>query len=231
MLQAGRVADSIACLDEMLGLAQEFGAELWQQAAHFNLTRAHIAAGDPCRAAFHIEQAAALAREKLGRVNTDVHWLRAILFAPMGAANAEHWDPCRFVALAYYALDALREEVRGSLPPVVVGRWIDEFEILIGTVFRLPASAPLQLGVASVDAGRSPAEQAIERIAEDSPFLGWVPLDIGLYCVETLRAQGFQERLLLDAADLELDHDQYLVAELARIEREIERLDRSNRSW
>jgi len=225
LLRAGRVSESISCLDEMLGLAQELGAESWRQAAHFNLTRAHITAGDLSAAAFHGEQSAALSREKLGRVGVDVHWLRAILFAPM-AANAQYGDPYRFVALAYYALDALREEVRGSLPPVIVGRWIDEFEILIDAVFGLPPSPSLQLGARPFGGG-SPAEQTIERTVGASPFLGWLPLDIGLYCVESLRAQGFQERLLLDAADLEQGHDQHLVAELARIEREIEQLDSS----
>jgi tetratricopeptide (TPR) repeat protein len=191
LLRAGRVSESIACLDEMLGLAQEFAAESWRQAAHFNLTRAHIAAGDPAAAAFHGEQAAALSREKLGHVGVDVHWLRAILFAPVAAPNAQRADPRRFVALAYYAIDAMHEEVRGSLPPVVIGRWIDEFEILIDTVFRLPPSEQLQLSVAHF---ASPAEQAIEKIAEVSPFLGCFPVDIGLYCVESLRAQDFQER-------------------------------------
>jgi len=227
LLREGRVSESIVCLNEMLGLAQEFDAESWRQAAHFNLTRAHFAMGNLAEAAFHAEQAAALSREKLGRVGVDVYWLRAILFAPIAAVNAERGDPCRFVALAYHALDALQQEVRGSLPPVVVGRWIDEFEILIDTVLRLPPSVPLKLGVAPFEGGGSPAEQAIERIAGDSPFLGWLPLDIGLYCVESLRAQGFQERLLLDAADLEQGHHEHLVAELARIERDIERLDSS----
>ena len=227
LMRAGRVPEAIACLEEMLKLAQEFGAESWRQAAHFNLARAHIVAGDLSGAAFHGEQAAALAREKLGHVGVDVHWLRAILFAPMVAANAQRGDVYRFVALAYYALDALREEVRGSLPPVVVGRWIDEFEILIDTVFRLPPSAPVQLGMAQFGGGVSPAEQAIDGIAGVSPFLGWLPLDIGLYCVESLRAQGFQERLLLDVADLEQGPDQDLALEVARIEQEIQRLDSS----
>jgi CHAT domain-containing protein len=227
LLRARRVSESIACLDEMLRLAQEFGADSWRQAAHFNLARAQIAAGDLSGAAFHSEQAAALSREKLGRVGVDVHWLRAILFAPMVAANAKRGDPSRFVALAYPAIDALRQEVRGSLPPVVVGRWIDEFEILIDAIFHLSPSTPLQLGVTSFGSSGSPAEQAIERTAAVSPFLGWLPLDIGLYCVESLRAQGFQERLLLDAADLDRGHDQHLVAELARIGHEIDRLDSS----
>lgn len=57
--------------------------------------------------------------------------------------------------------------------------------------------------------------------------MGWLPLDIGLYCAESLRAQGFQERLLLDTADLVQQHDTRTVEALARAEMELEQLQNS----
>lgn len=225
LLCAKRVPESIACFHEMVRLAREFDAMSWRQAAHFNLARAYVTAGDVAKAAFHCEQSAALAKEKLGYIGVELHWLRAALFAPPGATRKRGRDGPRFVALAYYALEALHRAVRGSLPVAVVGQWIDEFEILIDIVLNLVPGLSLDLGATAQLDEKSSAGQVIEAMAQNSPFIGRVLLDIALYCVESLRAQGFQERLLLNAADLERRHDPSLVTELARIEAEIQRLD------
>jgi hypothetical protein len=116
------------------------------------------------------------------------------------------------------------------MPSVIIDRWLDEFEAVMQAVLRLPATVPLHILPVEQVGGESTSlhatQKALDTIARNSPFVGWLPLDVALYCVESFRAQGFQERLLLNAADLEHRHDQHLVSELAKIEAELEKLQR-----
>ena len=68
------------------------------------------------------------------------------------------------------------------------------------------------------------ALDGLDALVEKSPFAHWAPLEVGLYCLESLRAQEFQERLLLNANDLEVSHDRQLALELARVEAELGKL-------
>ena len=231
LLRSARVSESIGTLQEMLRLAGGFNAESWCYAAHFNLARAHLAAGDRGRAAFHCEHACALAHEKLGHVDVENYWLRAVLYHPLATIGTTGGDLDRFIALAYHAVDALREAVRGSFPAVVIGRWIDAFEILLEAAFQESPSKRLSLSLPDAnDAGSLDGQGAfneIEQSAQASPFLGWQALDIGLYCAESLRAQEFQERMLLDKAELQELHDPGAIEELSRIEAELAQLQSS----
>lgn len=231
LLRAGRVAESINSLQSMLKLAAVFNAESWCYAAHFNLARAYLAAGDRPQAAFHCEHACSLAQEKLGHVGVEDHWLRAVLFHPLAALETTGGDLNRFIALGYFAIEALREAVRGSMPSVVIGRWIDAFERLVEAAFCDASSKPLCSAPNDAKVSGSPeghlAFKAIEKTAQASPFIGWLPLDIGLYCTESLRAQEFQERMLLNTAELQELHGPGVVEELARVEAELEQLQRS----
>jgi CHAT domain-containing protein/tetratricopeptide (TPR) repeat protein len=230
LLRAWRIAESVDCFEAMLKLARDYDSDSWQQAAHFNLARVYLIEGNRLNAAVHCEIAVLLAREKLGHIGVDLYWLRAALFHPQLEGEADHHVPytARFIALAYYALDALHREVRGSMPTAVIDRWIDEFEAVMQAILSLPATAPLQVppieSIGSKLTSQQSIQNALDSIALDSPFVGWIPLDIALYCVESFRAQSFQERLILNTIDLDHKHDQHFVSELAKIEAEIERL-------
>ncbi|MGB6946269.1 MAG: CHAT domain-containing protein [Bryobacteraceae bacterium] len=229
LLRAGRVRESLDSFEMMLQLAREHEAQAWQQAAHFNLTRAYVASGNRFEATAHCERAIALATEKLGHIGVDLYWLRAALFHPGASAQSDTAaDAGRFIALAAYALAALHQEVRGSKPSTIIERWIDEFEAVIHSAFLLPPTEPLGIGSMQHTAGEMVPGRAsldsLDALARNSPFSGWLPLDIGLYCLESFRAQEFQERLLLDAAELELTHDPHLAAELSGVEAELQKL-------
>lgn len=233
LLQGGYVSESVDCFEVMLRLARQYDAESWQQAAHFNLARAHLTAGDLSEAAMHCERSVALAEEKLGHAGVDLHWLRAALFHPHVAMRRSA-DPAvyttRFIALGYYALRALHQNVRGAMPSTVINRWFDEFEALIQAALHLPATIPFRIPSdeqAGAPSLRDGARAALSTIALASPFVGWLPLDIALYCVEAFRAQEFQEQLLLNAADLEHRHDPRVVSELAEIEADLQKLQDS----
>jgi CHAT domain-containing protein len=229
LLRAGRLPESLDALHTMLQLTRQYDAQSWQQAAHLNLARAYVALGSRSEAAVHCERAVALAREKLGNIGVDLYWLRAAVFHPQGAVKSDDGaagDAARFIALAYFAFEALHKEMRGSKPSVVVRRWIDEFEAIIQAAFLLPATQSLRLPPIQHRGGRNNSVgtslDSLDALAHGSPFAAWLPLDIGLYCIESFRAQEFQERLLLNAADLELTHDPHVASELSRVEAELE---------
>jgi CHAT domain-containing protein len=232
LLRAGRALDAIDALQAMLRLARQYDAQSWQYAAHFNLARAYVACGNRSEAATHCDRAVALAGQKLGNIGVDLCWLRAALFHPQGAVerNDALADTARFIALAYYALDALHKEVRASKPSVAVKRWIDEFEAVIQAVFTLPPMEQIRFAPTQNLSGEkafvSTSLRSLDTLAHTSPFTGWLAMDIGLYCLESLRAQEFQERLILNAADLEVTHDPQLASELSRVEAELENLQR-----
>jgi CHAT domain-containing protein/tetratricopeptide (TPR) repeat protein len=231
LLRAGRVRESLVSLRAMLQLAQRFDSESWQQAAHFNLSRAYLASANRSDAITHCEHAFTLAREKLGKVGVDLFWLRAAMFHPLTEANtraAAETDTKRFIALTYYAVQALHREVRGSRPMTVVERWIDDFEAVIESALLLPGMEPLSIApmqhLNEESSLLRTSLASLDSLAQKSPFVGWLPLDIGLYCLESFRAQEFQEQLLLNVATLEFTHDPQLAAELARVEAELEKL-------
>lgn len=224
LLRSGLVHESIEIFQAMHKHASAFNADSWCYAAHFNLSRAYLAVGERAQAALHSECACMLAKEKLGHIGIDDHWLRAMLFHPLATQDAKGGDLERFVALAYHAVAALHHAVRGSFPGVVIKRWIDAFETLLETICHQVPNKPLSLTQWIETPDGQAAFNAIEDAAQASPFIGWQPSDIGLYCAESLRAQEFQERLLINTAELQELHDPVAVEGLARVEAELEEL-------
>lgn len=151
LLRAGQVRESIDALESMLRLARDFSASSWCHAAHINLARAHLTMGARTLAAYHCEQATELAKEKHGHIDVEHYWLRAVIFHPRATVEQRDGDISRFVALAYHAVEALHDAVRGSLPEAVIARWIDAFETLLDAVFGHLPCVPLQLATSQQD--------------------------------------------------------------------------------